>query len=308
MFNPIIIPLIIGFVADALLGDPRWIPHPVRAFGYLISKTDQLLNKGKYRLLKGALSALVLIGLTFLLFSFIQYITLPYPFLYLLIASFIVFLGLANRGLIAEALKVEQKLQTEGLEAARQQLSFIVGRDTAKLNENQVRTAVLETLAENLSDGVVAPLFFYAIGGFPLMMTYKMVNTLDSMIAYKNEKYIYFGRFAARIDDFANFIPARITAFLMAIVGLNLRGFSFIFKYGHKHCSPNSGHPEAALAGIFNCRFGGSNYYQGKLVEKPFIGENSRLLTPSDINKAITINALVAILAVLIIVIFNLKS
>lgn len=187
-------------------------------------------------------------------------------------------------------MKVERKLSEEGIESGRKQLSYIVGRETSQLSENEIRIAVLETLSENLSDGVIAPLFFYAIGGVPIMLAYKMINTLDSMIGYKSERYKQFGFFAAKLDDIVNFIPARITALLMVVITLNFRGLKYIFLFGSKHSSPNAGYPEAALAGILNCRFGGPNIYHGKLINKPFIGINERVISPKDFQKVYLIN------------------
>lgn len=158
------------------------------------------------------------------------------------------------------------------MEAGRRRLSWIVGRDTSELSPKEIYTAVLETMAENLSDGVVAPLFYYALGGFPAMMAYKMVNTLDSMIGYKDERYRQFGCMAARLDDVLNYIPARLTALFMALVAYRPGLFRFIFRYCHQHASPNSGFPESAMAGILDCRFGGAHVYHGLLVEKPISG------------------------------------
>ncbi len=181
-------------------------------------------------------------------------------------------------------------LHNQGLEAGRKQLSRIVGRDTTQLTAQQIRIAVLETMSENLSDGVVAPLFYYALAGIPGMMTYKMINTLDSMLGYRSARYEQFGKFAARLDDVANFIPARLTALLMVLVSGSWRGFLFTIKYGHKHKSPNAGYPEAALAGILNCRFGGPNRYHGQLVSKPYIGKQDRLIQPEEIERISRIN------------------
>ncbi len=290
-------PLLIGFLLDCLLGDPHWLPHPIRWFGLVIQYGEKKLNRGNNRKAKGALLWIVLVVSVWSFLFFMMKFLEPYPTTHIIFSSILVFYGLANHSLIAEALKVERKLRREGLETGRKQLSYIVGRDTSALNENQVRTAVLETLAENLSDGVVAPLFFYALGGVPLMLVYKMVNTLDSMIGYKNERYKHFGWFAARADDWANYIPARITAFLMVLLTFSPRGLSFIFKYGHKHASPNSGYPEAALAGILNVRFGGPNTYHGQVVDKPYIGNKVRNITRPDLIKACLINGLVSGLA-----------
>jgi len=234
--------------------------------------------------------AIVLIATTFWSFWSILKLAENNEILYIILAGIGVFYGLANRSLIQESYRVISALEKNGLEAGRTQLSFIVGRETQNLNEQQIRTAVLETLAENLSDGVIAPLFFYALGGVPAMMAYKMANTLDSMIGYKSEKYRNFGWFAARFDDVINFIPARITALLMEVLSLSWRGLFYIFRYGHQHCSPNAGFPEAALAGILNCRFGGPNVYHGTLVDKPYIGKIGRTITNRDFYKTCVLN------------------
>lgn len=291
-------PLLIGFLLDTLIGDPYKLPHPIRWFGNFIAFGERRFNKGSNRKLKGALMAVVLIFFVWATLFFGLKLIEPFETATLIVSSILVFYGLANHTLIAEALKVERKLSNEGLEAGRKQLSFIVGRDTSNLNENQIRTALLETLAENLSDGVVAPLFFYALGGIPLMFAYKMVNTLDSMIGYKSDRYKDFGWFAARTDDWANLIPARLTALLMVLVTFSFRGAKFVFNYGRKHASPNSGYPESAMAGILNVRFGGPNVYHGQLVEKPYIGTNARNILKQDLYKACIINSLVAIVAV----------
>ena len=261
----IIIPLLIGFLLDTILGDPLWLPHPIRFFGNSISFFTGKLNSGKYRKAKGMLMSGFLILSTYLVIWFLLEWARNIEILFVFLASIGVFYGLANRSLISEAHKVISVLEKQGLEAGRKQLSYIVGRETHNLNKQQIRTAVLETLAENLSDGVIAPLFFYALGGVPAMMAYKMANTLDSMIGYKSEKYREFGWFAARFDDLINFIPARITALLMVLLSFSWRGLVYIFRYGHQHSSPNAGYPEAALAGILNCRFGGPNVYHGIL-------------------------------------------
>jgi adenosylcobinamide-phosphate synthase len=288
-----VIVLVAGYLLDLLLGDPRWLPHPIRLFGNIIAKGENRLNKGNHRLLKGALLSISLCVLTFTFFSILQH------YLYWLNILF-VFYGLANRSLLQEGKAVFNALDNEGLEAGRKRLSWIVGRDTSNLNENQIRTAVFETLSENLSDGVIAPLFYYAIGGVPAMMTYKMINTLDSMIGYKKERYWLFGKFAARLDDVANYIPARLTALLMVVVSCSKRGLQFIFKYGHQHASPNSGYPEAALAGILNCRFGGPNTYDGQLVDKPYIGDNPRFIFDKEFIRVMYINHAVTFLMIIL--------
>jgi len=303
----IAIPLVAGYLLDLLMGDPRWLPHPVRLFGNIISKGEELLNTGRYKLLKGALLTILLCLLVFSCFYFTQHCLLNISLAaYYIFASIFVFYGLANKSLLQEGKEVFDALQHQGLDAGRKRLSWIVGRQTAALNENQVRTAVFETLSENLSDGVIAPLFYYAVGGVPAMMTYKMINTLDSMIGYKSERYFYFGKFAARLDDVANFIPARLTALLMVLVTFSKRGLVYIFRYGHQHASPNSGYPEAALAGILQCRFGGPNTYHGQVVVKPYIGDTPRDIAHDELKKVVYVNHAVTLVTVCMILLSSL--
>lgn len=285
-----VLPLLIGFMLDTLFGDPLWLPHPIRVFGHAISILTQKLNTRKYKKTKGAMMAISLILFTFWSFWCILELAKNIEPLYIALASLGVFYGLANHSLISEAYKVIKTLENKGLEEGRKQLSFIVGRETKHLNEQQIRIAALETLAENLSDGVIAPLFYFALGGVPAMMAYKMANTLDSMVGYKSEQFLRFGWFPARFDDVVNFIPSRLTAVIMATISLSPRAWIFLFRYGHRHSSPNAGYPEAALAGILNCRLGGPNVYHGVLVRKPYIGEASRTITSHDIYKTFTLN------------------
>ncbi len=309
MTNPFA--LLIGWVFDLIFGDPQRLPHPVVGFGKMISWGEHLLNKGAHRKLKGALFAITLILLVFLATFLLRYLfsKLPSPFgegmgVRLLFDVMIIFYCLAGTTLIREVRNVFLAVD-RSLEEGRAQVARIVGRDTSALSAQEVRTAALETLAENLSDGVIAPLFWLALLGTPGMLTYKMVNTLDSMIGYRTERYKDFGCWAAHIDDVANYIPARLTALLMtlphAIFNFQFSIFNFIKKYGKNHASPNSGYPEAALAGILNCRFGGPHYYFGQLFDKPYIGENDRELTTDDMKKAIRVNRTAEILMVVII-------
>lgn len=301
----LIIPLLAGYLLDLLFGDPESLPHPVKLFGKSISASEKLLNRGSNRFLKGLLMAAVLCVFTFLFFqAFLTTLLFIHPALYLVCSSVFVFYGLANKGLINEGQKVFQVLQAEGTEAGRKQLSRIVGRDTSRLTPQQIRIAVLETMSENLSDGVVAPLFYYAIAGVPGMMTYKMINTLDSMTGYRNERYEQFGKFSARLDDLANLLPSRLTALLMVWVTLSWRGFVFILRYGHQHKSPNAGYPEAALAGILDTRFGGPNVYHGVLVEKPFIGVNDRDIRPGEIKQVSSINHRTCLLTIMLLIVY----
>ena len=303
MTNPFA--LLIGWVLDLIFGDPQRLPHPVVGFGKMISWGEHRLNKGAHRKLKGALFAITLILLVFVLTWFLrrQFSIFNFQFS-ILFDIIIIYFCLAGTTLIREVRNVFLAVD-RSLEEGRAQVARIVGRDTSALSAQEVRTAALETLAENLSDGVIAPLFWLALLGTPGMLTYKMVNTLDSMIGYRTERYKDFGCWAAHIDDVANYIPARLTALLMAlphaIFNFQFSIFNFIKKYGKNHTSPNSGYPEAALAGILDCRFGGPHYYFGELFDKPYIGENDRELTTDDMKKAIRVNRTAEILMVVII-------
>ncbi len=296
----IIIPLIIGYILDLTLGDPRWLPHPIRFYGRLIAFGESKLNRKAHRFFKGLLLTIILTSGSFLFFWFAEKLLNNYRISYFIFSSIFVFYSLANRSLIDEGKAVFKALK-KGLPEGRLRLSWIVGRDTSQLDNQQIKTAVFETLSENLSDGVIAPLFYYAILGVPGAMLYKMVNTLDSMIGYKNERYFYFGKFAAKLDDVFNWIPARLTAFLMLLVSYKLNKIPFVIRYGNQHSSPNAGYPEAALAAILDCRFGGPNYYHGELVEKPYIGDSERALSDDDIHHVARINHKVTALSVFII-------
>jgi len=301
-----IIPLAAGYLLDLWLGDPAGWPHPVRLFGWLIAKGETWLNKGGAIFFKATVMTLLLCSLTFVFCWRLSILLWDlHPVLYYAVSSFLVFYGLANRQLVEEGRQVFAVLERNGTEAGRKQLSRIVGRDTTTLNPAQIRIAVMETMSENLSDGVIAPLFFYALAGIPGMMTYKMINTLDSMIGYRSPRYELFGKFAARLDDVANFIPARLTALLMVLVTASGRGARFIIRYGRLHKSPNAGYPEAALAGILDARFGGANVYHGVTVTKPYIGINPRELSPGEIKKAGGINHKVCLLMVILIICLN---
>lgn len=297
----VILPLLIGWLLDLILGDPMWLPHPVVWFGKAIAACEHKLNRGNFRKAKGAFVAIVLIALVFALSWFLRRLLLPLPsYLLLLFDAIIIFYCLAGTTLIREVREVFLALD-RSLDEGRQQVARIVGRDTSELSAQEVRTAALETLAENLSDGVIAPLFWLAILGTPGMLAYKMVNTLDSMIGYKTERYKAFGCWAAHIDDIANYIPARLTAFLMILATGKLGRLRFVWKNGRNHASPNSGYPEAALAGILNCRFGGPHYYFGQLFDKPYIGENDRLLTTEDMKKAVRVNRTAEVIMVILV-------
>ncbi len=295
MINPIA--LLIGWILDVVFGDPVRLPHPVVWFGRMIAFGEKRLNHGSHRQLKGAVLALVLIILVFGISWLLRW-WLMNQTIWLSVAfdAMVVFYCLAGTTLIREVRQVFLALD-RSLEEGRAQVARIVGRDTSELSAQEVRTAALETLAENLSDGVIAPLFWLAVLGTPGMLAYKMVNTLDSMIGYHTERYLQFGCWAAHIDDVANFIPARLTAAVM-VVTTNTHHLRFVYRNGRNHASPNSGYPEAALAGILNCRFGGPHKYFGEVFDKPYIGENDRELTTADMKTAIRVNRMAEILMI----------
>uniref|UniRef100_A0AB33JDH1 Cobalamin biosynthesis protein CobD n=1 Tax=Prevotella sp. GTC17260 TaxID=3236796 RepID=A0AB33JDH1_9BACT len=301
-----IISLVIGWGLDFFLGDPERLPHPIVLFGKTITLGEHYLNQGRYRKWKGGLMATVLIVLVYLfahlLLSELSTVSIWFR---VLAESILIFFCLAGTTLIRECKLVFEALN-RSLDDGRLQVARIVGRDTSNLSAQEIRQATLETLSENLSDGVVAPLFWLAILGVPGMLAYKMVNTLDSMIGYRTQRYLQFGCIAAHIDDVVNYLPARLTAFLMLLVGGKLRQIKFVLHYGKEHLSPNSGYPESALAAILDCRFGGPHQYFGEWIDKPMIGFNPRELTVTDLKKAIIINRSVESLMVIALLLFYL--
>lgn len=304
---PLILPLLLGAVLDCLLGDPQWLPHPVVGFGRSIAFLEHRLNRGVRRRLKGGVMSLSLIAATYALTRLlVEACYVANMWIGVAVSALLVFFCLAGKTLAVEVRMVFSAVG-RSTEEGRAQVARIVGRDTGSLSAREVRAAALETLAENLSDGVIAPLFWFLLLGVPGMMAYKMVNTLDSMIGYRNERYGEFGCVAARIDDVANYIPARLTALLMAIVsGVPRRVLGFVRRYGRQHSSPNSGFPESALAGILDCRFGGTHSYFGQPVYKPFIGTNDRELDDDDAVRAIGVNRRSELLMLLIVAVLQL--
>ena len=300
------ITLIVGWLADKLLGDPTWLPHPIVLFGKAIAAGERWLNKGGHRRAKGGVLTLMLIVLTFCITAGIIHLlgllSFARPLSVMIFSAILIFYCLAGTTLCKEVRMVFEAAD-RSLYDGRRQVGRIVGRDTSELSDQEVRKAALETLAENLSDGVIAPLFWLLLLGVPGMMTYKMINTLDSMIGYRTERYRLFGTVAARIDDVANYIPARLTAMLMIIVAGKPRLWRFVCRYGSQHASPNSGWPEAALAGILHCRFGGTHTYFGETIEKPYIGENERTITSADMRHAIAVNLRAEIAMVVVVAI-----
>lgn len=306
-----LIALGMGFLLDLLLGDPHFLWHPVQGIGFLISTLEKIIRKGTPKtkpgewIAGGILVFLVLFisaGVPFLILFVAQKIHIG---LCLFIESLFCYQILATKSLKVESRKVYDALSKEGLVAGRSAVAMIVGRDTAELTEEGVIKATIETVAENTSDGVIAPLFFMVLGGSVLGFVYKAINTMDSMIGYKNETYLYFGRCAARLDDVVNYIPARISAFLMLLATIPAK-YTFldawrIFKrdrYNHK--SPNSAQTEAVMAGALGIQLAGDAFYFGELYKKPTIGDNKRKVENKDILRAHTLLYWTAIIGVII--------
>lgn len=290
----------LGFLLDLLLGDPGWLPHPIRLIGRLITgcekwlwgKTEQRNETAELR--KGmALAVIVPLMTVAVAASLLVGAYIIHPYLGVLIESVMTYQILAVRCLKVESMKVYKRLREENLNAAREAVSMIVGRDTAALDEEGVVKATVETVAENTSDGVVAPMLYTALGGPVLGFFYKAVNTMDSMVGYRNERYLYFGRAAARLDDSVNYLPARISAYLMIFAAF-LGGESFngrqaykIYKRDNKkHASPNAAQTESVCAGALGIQLAGDASYFGRVVRKPYIGDAGRRVECEDIKRA----------------------
>lgn len=289
------IAIAIGFFLDRIIGDPQGWPHPVRWIGSFISKLMTVFNKGKFRTLKGAIllfmTSLIVLGITFTL------VVLAYSvnvFVGIFIESIFIAIGLAQKSLRVAALDVYKPLAVGDLKEARVKLSWIVGRDTDKLTESEIARATVETVSENTADGITSPLFWAFLFGAPGLWLYKTINTLDSMIGYKDERYEKFGKFSARADDFMNLIPARLTGLLIICYAPNKGGVSFSkrlkgwFKDSRRHPSPNSGFLEAATAWQLGVTLGGKSTYRGAKSERPEIGPGKVALEASHIKASIS--------------------
>ncbi|MBR5916312.1 MAG: cobalamin biosynthesis protein CobD [Spirochaetia bacterium] len=287
--------IIIGFIIDFFVGDPHAIPHPVVAIGKLISFLDRKLRIGdsdKRDILRGVWTVLIVSAVSIAVPSFILFIMWKiHPVAYLAVNSIMCAQIVAARELVRECSSVEKALEKGDVEGARKAVSYVVGRDTEALDKEDICRAAVETIAENGSDGVIAPLFwmflFGAVGGF----FYKAVNTMDSMLGYKNEKYLYFGKAAAKTDDFVNFIPSRISALLMIVscplCHLDGKNALRIFHRDRfKHKSPNAAQTESVFAGALNVRLNGPAFYGGVLHEKEYLGDDTRPIAPADIRKS----------------------
>lgn len=305
------IALVIGFLLDLILGDPYWLWHPIRGIGNLISVTEKLLRRifpktKQGELVAGVLLVILVVGISagipaallVLVFRWNRYAGI-------LLEAIMCYQLLATKSLKVESMKVHNALQAGDLEGGRQAVSMIVGRDTKSLSQEGIVKAAVETVAENTSDGSIAPIIYMAIGGPILGFCYKAVNTMDSMVGYKNDKYLYFGRAAAKLDDLLNYIPARISAYLMigaaAIRGLPAKkAWSIYRRDRYNHASPNSAHTEAVTAGALEIQLAGDAYYFGKLYPKKTIGDNIRPVEIADIKKANELLYITAILGLLL--------
>lgn len=288
--------LLAGYAADLIFGDPRWLYHPVRLIGNLIALLEKLIRKimpvSKAGELAGGFITVVLV---LLLCGIVPWVLLHLVFglnvvVGVILEAFMCYQLLAVKSLKDESMKVYDALTGSTIEDARKAVSMIVGRDTQNLDQKGVAKAAIETVAENFSDGVIAPMFYMFIGGPVLMYIYKGINTMDSMLGYKNDKYIYFGRCAAKLDDAANFIPSRLAALLLIaaayIGGFNGKGAVKIFKRDRfNHASPNSAQTESAAAGALDIQLAGNAYYFGKLYEKPTLGDSVKEPEAEDIKR-----------------------
>lgn len=291
---------LIGFLLDLWLGDPQWLFHPIRLIGNLIHNTEKIVRnvfpkteKGCFFAGIGLVLVVVTVVTTISYFILISCYSLN-PILGIVIESIMCYFLLATKSLKTESMKVYEKLKADDLEGGRFAVSMIVGRDTENLTKEEIIKATVETVAENTSDGIVAPLFYILLGGGSLGFFYKAINTMDSMIGYKNETYLHFGKAAAKIDDVLNYIPARISAFMMIITSFMMKmdGKNAIRIYQrdrYKHASPNSAHTEAVSAGALRIQLAGDTYYFGKKYEKEYIGDNIEKIT---LEKIVEVNQL----------------
>lgn len=289
-----IIAISIGFFLDRLIGDPPHWPHPVRWIGQFISLMTNLLNRGRFRLLKGAILLIVTVTLVFFIVLILVLVSYQvHLFVGILVEAILIAIGLAQKSLRDAALDVYRPLKNGELQEARMKLSYIVGRDTNQLTEREISRATIETVSENAADGITAPLFWAFLFGAPGLWLYKAVNTLDSMVGYKDKRYQWFGKFSARTDDIFNFIPARITGLLIICCTPNKGGHPFSeriknwLREARIHTSPNSGYLEAATAWQLGIQLGGPSTYHGVRSNRAKIGPEKSSLQATHIHQAI---------------------
>ncbi len=300
--------LFTAYLVDLIIGDPRWIPHPVVIIGKFISFIeDKLYRKSvspRTLYYRGFLLVIFVMVFTLTSIGVILYLSrLIHPYLYTAVYIWFLASTLAVKGLGQAGLDILKNLETNNIETARKKTGEIVGRDTENLSEKEIARATVETVAENTVDGVTAPLFYALLGGLPLAMLYKAVNTMDSMVGYNNQRYQYFGRFAAKLDDLANYIPARLTALIMLLCSLFLgynwkRGWKVLLTDSRKHPSPNSGYSEAVTAGVLGIELGGTNYYRGVPSKRPVMGIKTRDIDPRDILHSVRLMYLTSFVTV----------
>ena len=306
--------IVAGFILDLIFGDPHWLPHPICLIGNLIGFLEKnlrrLLAPGKTALLLGgALMVVIVLSLSYVVpYAVLILAEQVSPWLRFALETVMFYQIFATKCLRDESMKVYTALHNNDLEDARVKLSWIVGRDTKELTAEEVTKGAVETVAENTADGIIAPMFYMFIGGAPLAFLYKGINTMDSMVGYKNDKFLYFGRCAAKLDDVANLIPARITGILMILasyfLNMNAAGAWKIFwRDRYNHLSPNSAMTESVTAGALNIQLGGDHYYFGKLVHKDTIGDNIRPVVAEDI---VAVNNLLYMTAVISLLLFSL--
>lgn len=307
-----LVALIMGYILDLIFGDPYWMPHPVRFIGNLISILEKVIRRFMPKTKRGEYIGGII--LTVMVVSISMVIPLVIilmaksinTYLALTVETFMCYQILATKSLKVESMKVYDELAKNDLPSARKAVSMIVGRDTKDLTFSGVAKAAVETVAENTSDGIIAPMIFIAIGGAPMGFFYKAINTMDSMVGYKNEKYINFGRFAAKLDDVVNYLPARISAYEMILSSFFLRydyknAFKIYKRDRYNHASPNSAQTEAVCAGALDVQLAGNAYYFGKLYEKPTIGDDIREINYDDIKKANRLLYCTSIISIVII-------
>ncbi len=291
------IEIIFAYMLDIILGDPRWFPNPVKGIGWMIEKLERPLRRTiENERVAGIVLAVSVIGVSwYLSFVLIGLAASINRYLGYTLSILFIYSSIAVKDLGVESMEVYRPLEKKDISVAREKLSLIVGRDTHNLECREIVRATVETISENIVDGIIAPLFYAFIGGAPLAIAYKAVNTLDSMVGYKNQRYKYFGWASARIDDWANFIPARLSLLFLPFASLlagkdALNSWRIARRDGRKNPSPNSGIPEAALAGALGVRLGGLNFYNSIPTLKPFIGDEVNTLEPGHIKEAIKIS------------------
>ena len=307
-----LVALVMGYILDLIFGDPYWMPHPVRFIGNLISILEKVIRRFMPKTKRGEYIGGII--LTVMVVSISMVIPLVIilmaksinTYLALTVETFMCYQILATKSLKVESMKVYDELAKNDLPSARKAVSMIVGRDTKDLTFSGVAKAAVETVAENTSDGIIAPMIFIAIGGAPMGFFYKAINTMDSMVGYKNEKYMNFGRFAAKLDDVVNYLPARISAYQMILSSFFLRydyknAFKIYKRDRYNHASPNSAQTESVCAGALDVQLAGNAYYFGKLYEKPTIGDDIREINYYDIKKANRLLYCTSIISIVII-------